>query len=621
MRRARARTRVPRPARTQRRLAALLVLIVVLLVVVVARAVAVQGVDRERYTERGLDQRVRTVHLPAQRGSIFDRNGADLALSVPQSTVWADPTMVEDPASAAAALAPVLGRDAPSLRRDLSRPDREFVYLARQVDDATARAVERLHLPGVALLDEPKRFYPGGDLAAPVLGVAGIDDVGLGGLESAYESLLRGRPGEMVAERDPKGREIAQGLVSRRAAVRGQDLVLTLDQAMQYQTEQVLLEQVDATRAKGGMAVVADVRSGAVLAMASVDGPPPGADDPGADATTGPDGATDAPTESQVAPHTARNRPVTDVFEPGSTNKVVTISAALEAGLVAPSTRFNVPDSIEMAGRTFHDAEEHDPAWWTVSDILSESSNVGTIKIGQLLGKERLDAALRSFGFGSRTGVNFPGEAAGILVDPDDYSGTSMATVPVGNGLAVTALQMLDVYVTLARGGVAVPPRLVEATIDAQGRRRPLARGDEHRVVSRRTADAVTAMLTRVVEEGTGRNAAVPGYTVAGKTGTARKAPYDHPPYKYVSSFVGFAPAEAPRLAAIVVLDSPEGQIYGGEVAAPAFARIMQYALRLEQVPPTRPIDGPAATGATRTAAGSDRGRAGEAATESGRSG
>lgn len=578
---------------------------VVLLVAVVVRAAAVQGVNRDRYAEAGLDQRVRTIHLPAQRGSIFDRNGSDLALSVPQSTVWADPTQVRDPEAAAAALAPVLDRDVAGLRRALSTPDREFVYLARQVDDATARAVEDLDLPGVSLLDEAKRFYPAGDLAAPVLGIAGIDNVGLGGLELAYEDVLRGRPGEMVVERDPQGREISQGVRSRKPAERGQDLVLTLDQSLQYQAQQVLLQQVDAAEAKGGMAVVADVRTGAILAMASVDGAP---DEP--DGATGgaAGGTTDGPdgdaARSRPAGHTARNRPVTDVFEPGSTNKVVTISAAIEAGLVGPSTRFTVPDSIEVAGRTFHDAEEHPVAWWTVSDILRESSNVGTIKIGRMLGKERLDSALRSFGFGTRTGVGFPGEAEGILVDPSRYSGTSMATVPVGNGLAVTALQMLDVYVTLARGGVAVPPRLVEATIDAEGRRRPTARGEEHRVVSARTAEAMVGMLTRVVEDGTGRNAAVPGYTVAGKTGTARKAPYDHPPYQYVSSFVGFAPAEAPRLAAIVVLDSPEGLIYGGDVAAPAFSRIMQYALRLEQVPPTRPIEGAAATGVPATEAG-----------------
>ncbi len=578
------------------------------LVAVVGRAAAVQGIDRARYTEAGLDQRVHTIHLPAQRGSIFDRNGNDLALSVPQSTVWADPTAVDDPAAAAAALAPVLGRDAASLRRALATPDREFVYLARQVDDATARAVERLHIRGVALLEEPKRFYPAGDLAAPVLGLAGIDDVGLGGLESAYEGVLQGRPGELVAERDPQGREISQGLRSRKAAERGQDLVLTLDQSLQYQAQQVLLEQVGATRAKGGMAVVADVRTGAVLAMASVDGA--GGPDRVDGASAAAAGSGEGP---RPATHTDRNRPVTDVFEPGSTNKVVTISAALEAGLIDPSTHFTVPDHIDVAGRTFKDAEEHPTSWWSVSDILRESSNVGTIKIGRMLGKERLDAALRAFGFGSRTGVGFPGEAEGILVDPSHYSGTSMATVPVGNGLAVTALQMLDVYVTLARGGVAVPPRLVEATIDAQGRRRPAARGEEHRVVSRRTAEAVTQMLTRVVEDGTGRKAAVPGYTVAGKTGTARKAPYDHPPYDYVSSFVGFAPAEAPRIAAIVVLDSPEGRVYGGDVAAPAFSRIMQYALRLEQVPPTRPIEGSAATGVPRTDGSQGAGRGADA--------
>jgi cell division protein FtsI (penicillin-binding protein 3) len=313
------------------------------------------------------------------------------------------------------------------------------------------------------------------------------------------------------------------------------------------------------------MAIVMDVRTGDILAMATVDG------------------ETDEHS-AQPAPSTQRNRPVTDVFEPGSTNKVVTVAAAIEAGLVTPDTHFEVPQAIKVDGQKFEDVEAHGTDL-TVADILRESSNVGTILIARTLGSARFDAAVRNFGFGRATGLDFPGEAPGILLPLSQYNDTSLASMPVGNGLAVTALQMLDVYVTLANDGVARQPRLVAATIDAEGRRLDLPVGTTRQVVSPSTAQQMRQMLAAVVESGTGTNAQVPGYTVGGKTGTARKPPYDKPPYRYVSSFVGFAPVENPRLAAIVVLDEPATQFFGGTVAAPVFSRIMQQALAVERVP------------------------------------
>ena len=550
---------------SRRRLGALFVVIAAAFAGVGVRLVDVQAGDRDHYRRLGLDQRVRVVTLAAERGSIFDRNGNDLAVSVSRSSIWADPRLVDRPARYARALAPIVGVGESDLRDRLGQKDRAFVYVARKVEKDVAARVRKLGLPGIGFVGETKRYYPADPLAAPLLGFVGTDNDGLAGLEVGSESALAGRPGRMEVEQDPRGRELPDGQREVRPAIRGADLVLTLDQSLQYEVERVLLEEVAATESKGGMVVLADVRTGDVLAMASVDG------------------ATD-----EMPAHAASagepNRPVTDVFEPGSTNKVVTIAAALEAGVVSPGTVFEVPQRIEVDGQEFEDVRAH-PTSMTVADIVRESSNVGTILVARALGRERFDAALRSFGFGAPTGLGFPGEASGILLPLSEYNATSLASMPVGSGIAVTAMQLLDVYMTLANDGVARAPRLVSATIDAEGNRREAALGMTHRVVSSATAQQMSQMLEAVVAEGTGTKAQIPGYAVAGKTGTARKPPYDKPPYRYVASFAGFAPAANPRLAAIVVLDEPHSNVFGGQVAAPIFARIMQYALAVERVP------------------------------------
>lgn len=563
---------------TRRRSLALLVVMALGLSAVVFRLTQVQALSAAEYAEKGAVQRVRKVTLAAERGSIFDRNGIDLALSVSQQTVWANPRVVDDPAGYAAKLAPILGVTEKTLVGRLSKKKAAFVYLARKVDEATAEAVRRLGLPGVDFVPESKRFYPSGTLAAPVLGEVGLDNQGLSGLEVTWERSLSGRPGELVVERDPEGRRIPQGRHRLRPAVRGRDLVLTLDQSLQFEVERALVDAVAGAGARGGMAIVSDVRSGAIMAMANVYG----------------DGGGIA----RPASSPERNRAVTDVYEPGSTNKVITMAGALEDALVTPETRFKVPDQLQVGNHVFSDHEPHPPMDWSVTDILVESSNIGTIMVAHKLGKERLDGYLRAFGFGSRTGVGFPGEAAGLLLDPDSWYVTSMGTVPIGNGLAVSAIQMLNVYVAIANGGVWRPPMLVGATFDADGVRHPMEPRPVRRVISARTAGMLNEMLSRVVREGTGRNAAIPGYTVAGKTGTARKPLEGARGYsgEYVASFVGFVPAEAPRLAAVVVLDEPT-PIYGGQVAAPVFARVLQYALRLERIPPPPPAPFPAQAG------------------------
>ena len=555
-------------ASPRKRMLVLFVLMGLALAGLGARLVDLQGVSSAKYARLGLDQRIHTVPLSAERGSVFDRNGEDLASSLTQKTVVADPAVIRNPTKTAAALAPVVGVPESQLLAGLSNRTSRFFYVARKVDSTVAAAVAKLKLPGIEFLPESKRFYPSGALAAPVLGFTGADNSGLAGIESGFNALLTGKSGEMRFEEDPRGREIPAGSRQLKPSKRGDDIVLTLDASLQYQAEQVLEQEVTAAQAKGGIAIVADVKTGDILAMANVD-------------------AGDATHPAQPADATEHNRALTDVYEPGSTNKLITIAAALEEKKVGPNTPISVPSSLLVGGKQFTDDESHPTEILSTADIVRQSSNIGTIQIAKQLGPTKLDQYLRAFGLGRTTGTLFPGESPGIVPQLSQYSDTSMATVPIGQGLAVTAMQTLDTFMTIANDGVTRPPRLVDATIDANGKRHERATVAGTRVVSAQTAAEMRDMLSQVVSGGTGVSAAVPGYPTAGKTGTARKPPYDKPPYKYVASFAGFAPKDSPSLAAIVVLDEPVTAIYGGTVAAPAFARIMQEALRAEHVAPT----------------------------------
>lgn len=565
-----ARPHAPR-ALAARRLLLLLAGVLLALGSISARLVQLQGIDAERYRALASAQRTQAVTIPAQRGALFDRHGATLGLSVPVASVYADPRRIAAPGRVAARLAPIVGVDAPTLRAALARRDRAFVWVARKVDAATRRRVAAADLPGIGFVEEPRRFYPAGDLAAPLLGFVGTDDQGLAGLEAAYESVLAGRPGRLVDEVDPKGRVIPAGRRVEEEARRGSDLVLTLDRSLQYEVERVLAEQVDAAGATSGMAVVRDVRTGEVLAMATVL-------------------AGNGTRPAGPAPPGSVNAPLVTVFEPGSTMKVIPVAAALERGLLRPDDTFVVPDRIRVADGVYRDDTAHGTEALTVRQILERSSNVGTILVTRRLGPEGLDEALRRFGLGRRTGTGFPGEATGIVPRRDAYTGTSMGSLPIGYGVAVTAMQLADVYAAIGNGGLLVPSRLVDAVIGPDGKRRALPRSRPRRVVSEPTAAALTDMLTSVVEEGTGRLAAVPGYRIAGKTGTARKVPYETS-QRYMASFAGFAPASRPRYAAIVVMEVPAGRRYhGGEAAAPAFSRILAAVLAAGRVPPDAPV-------------------------------
>lgn len=530
----------------------------------------VQVLSADRLEALGEDQRVRTLELPAERGSIFDRNGRELALSLRQQTIWANPRVISDPFGMAKTLAPIIGVDEDKLVERLSR-DAAFVYLARKVDDSVAEQVKNLKLPGIDLLPEPERFLPAGTLASSIIGQVGIDNEGLSGLESQFNSRLAGEPGTLVSERDPRGRPIPGGERAFRPSEAGTDLVLTLDRSLQHQTEKALASQILSANADGGTAIVMEVGTGEVLALANL--ARAGADDPDTAPPVGPAGA---------------NRAVTTVHEPGSVNKMITVAAALEEGLVSPSTELLIPDRMLVADHVFSDHDPHPTANWSVTEIMAQSSNIGAIKLGQKLGKDRLDSYLRDFGFGAPSGLDFPGESSGLLLDPDKYSGTSLATISLGQGIAVTAMQMLTAYNTVANGGEYVAPKLVRATVEPDGAINPTPDSARRRVVSPRVAEQVSDMLVEVVQRGTGELAAVEGYTVAGKTGTARKPRDGARGYEagaYVASFAGFVPAESPGLTAIVLLDEPK-PIYGGVVAAPVFAEVVRYALRLFRIPP-----------------------------------
>ena len=569
-----------------RRLRACAAGVVVAFALLGVRVVQVQALNGDVYARRAVAQSLHRSDVPADRGSIFDRNGRDLALTVRRSTVYADPTYVLDPAGTAEALAPVLGVDRQFLLGQLSDRRFRFRYLARTVSDEAQTAVRALKLPGIGFVEEPDRSYPAGPLAASILGrVGGDPPASAVGIEGLYHDLLAGAPGRIEVEVDPGGKEIPG---TRRVAIparRGSDIVLTLDEDVQWQAEHSLVDQVTATGAAGGTAMVVDLRDGDVLAMASVRG-------------VGGRGATAGPYD--------RNGALADLYEPGSTMKVVTLSWALQYGRVGPQTVFEVPDQYTVPGaeKPYQDAEPHATERWTTTDILRESSNVGTIKIAQRLTNAEMGAAQRAFGLGRRSAITWPGQSNGLLTDPDEYYATGRFSAAIGYGAAVSAAQMLGVFATVANGGVSRPLHLREATVDPDGRRTVDAVPEGNRVVSRDTARTMTTMLRRVVGAGTGACAAIPGYAVAGKTGTTKKQVDGVYTSRKIVSFIGYAPATRPRFATIVVVDSPaDPHLTGGVVAAPVWSEIMRFVLTRAGVAPDDPADGQFAAARQRSAA------------------
>ncbi|MBK9516422.1 MAG: transpeptidase family protein [Anaeromyxobacter sp.] len=554
------------------------------------RAVSLQVVQRDKLSAEARDQYVRQVVMTPRRGVIVDRAGQLLAQSGDAESVFVDPSELEaraaSPARALAQLARALRLDPRALARKVDRGGARFVWVKRRISPAEASAVRRLDLPGVQLLGETRRYYPKSTLASQVIGLTGDDGTGLEGIELQLDEVLRGEPAKVPSLRDGRGRVALQDVVGSNRAREGARVELTLDQGLQLTAEQALGAAVKGSRALSGVAIALDPATGEVLAMASWPPVDPNALKKG-----------DEP----------RNRAVSDAFEPGSTVKAFTIAGALDRGVLRPGDAIDCGAGYTVGGHVIHDHKSI--GWAGPAKVLAASSNVGAARIGARLGKRGLSEVLAAFGFGQRTGVALPGERKGLL--PYPRSDIALATQSFGQGLTASALQVVSAMGAIANGGRLMEPRLVLRTIDpADGAVIEEPRPQVVRqVVSPATAATVARWLAGVVEDpdGTGKRARPDGWRVAGKTGTAQKADPVTGGYsadRHYSSFVGFAPAQDPRVVIGVFIDEPKGEIYGGEVAAPPFRDIASYALKMLGVPPEPSDVAAGAAAATRAASG-----------------
>src|SRR3954447_26597161 len=503
------------------------------------------------------------VVVPARRGSITDDHGIELAVSEPAVDVAATPYLIKNAPAVAAELAPLLARPEDELLRQLARRDTGFAYLARRVPAAKADKAKKLGIEGLEFIPEYRRTYPLDWTASQLLGSVGTDGDGLNGLEYSLNSKLKGADGERRMVKDALGTPLE--MRDTTPVKRGETVRLTLDKRLQDRAEEVLADVGKTWQPKGATAIVMDPDSGAILALANwprVDANAPG----------------DAPDYARG------NRAISATYEPGSTFKAFTVAAALEDGKVTPDTTFDIPPVLQFSDREIHDAEDHGYETLTTSDILKQSSNIGAVLIARRVQTKPFDAWIHRFGFGKRTGVDLPGEERGIVTPLDQYSGSTMGNLPIGQGIAVTPMQMAAGYSAIANGGILRAPHIVDAV---GGKKRPLPKG--RRVISEATAASVRSMLEGVLGPGgTASGAAIKGYQLAGKTGTAQK-PDPQGGYSdtaYVASFVGFAPAKHPKLLAAVMVDEPKGEIYGGQVAAPAWKEIMNFALGYLKISP-----------------------------------
>jgi cell division protein FtsI (penicillin-binding protein 3) len=546
---------------TNRRLRASVAFVALSFLMLSGRAFYLQVVQAAELRTAAEQQHVREAKLPAGRGVIYDRQGAELAVSKRMASIVANPLLVDDPQKTAKSLASTLGIPKEQLLAGLTKAG-GYSILARMVEPSVAARALSLGLDGVEVRPTDKRVYPKGALAPQLLGCVGANGKGLAGLELEYQAVLAGQPGERDYIGDRSGRSLE--ILSDNESTDGHSIVLTIDEDIQWQAEQVLSDVLKEFGAKKATAVVLDPRTGEILAMANA---------PLFD--TNQFGNTDSLLQ--------RNMAVTDQYEPGSTFKVVTVAAALERGLVTPETHLTVEPSITVSDRVVKESHWQDlPAVrdLSVTEILAQSSNVGTIKLGQKVGKLPLVDMIRRFGFTQKTGIDFPGEAAGSMPPADKWSGSTIANVPIGQGIAATALQMAAAYATIANDGVYVQPYLVQ---------NEHIKTPTHRVISSVVAAQLREMLKDTVSDGTGTAARVQGYVVAGKTGTAEKPKLKGRGYdtdRIVASFVGMVPADSPRLVILVTVDEPATQHFGAVVAAPAFARIADFALKHLEIAP-----------------------------------
>ena len=553
----------------RRRIIPIFLLLLLSLAGVAGKLFFLQIQERDRLAERATRQYQRRLPIVSRRGTIYDRTGRELAVSLKVTSIFAQPGAVEDPVATAKALAPILEQPATEILTRLTA-DKPFVWLERQLDPAQTEAISDLSLKGIGLYPESRRYYPQQELVAHVLGMVGLDDRGLEGLERQYDDLLGGQPQFVAAEQDALGRVIFRQEEPEHPTPIF-DISLTIDEVLQYITERELQRAVERSRAKAGTAIVMDPHTGEILALANR--------------------PTYDPNNYRRAPAAARrDRAVTDAFEPGSIFKVILAAGALEEGVVRPDDLFfGENGAIEVGGVTIRDHEKY--GWLTVREILTHSSNVGAIKIGQKLGKSLYYHYISSFGFGSLTGLDLPGETPGLMRRPKSWSMLSLSVLSMGQELSVTPVQIATAFAAIANGGILVRPHVIHALRTQDGSLfREVGPVAIRRVISPETARTLLGILRGVVDEGTGKEAALEEYAVAGKTGTAQKMDpatgrYSH--QKVVASFVGAVPAESPRLVILVLIDEPETLRWGGSIAAPTFREIARDALKYLQVPPS----------------------------------
>ena len=541
--------------------------------VVLFRLVNLQVLQAAELTAKADRQHQKTVSLEGARGTIVDRHGKVLAMNMEVPSVFGIPTALESPAKTARSLSPVLHIRTDELEKKL-RQDRSFVWLARKLDPEQGHRLEHMPMEGIGLVMEGRRFYPKGPLLAHVLGFAGMDGEGLEGIERRYESQLHGEKRVVILQRDAMGRTVFPKGQAEQAPAAGHSLVITIDEVIQYIAEKELEEAVTKAHAKSGTVIVLDPQTGAVLALAISPRFDPNA----------------------VAALTAdrwRNRALTDAYEPGSTMKALVAAAALEEKVMKPSTMlYGENGRMTIANTVIHDHEKL--GWMTFAQVIQKSSNIGAAKTGMALGDQRLYRYLQAFGFGQKTEIDLPGEAGGLVKHPREWGRRSLASISMGQEIGVTPIQMVSAVAALANGGVLMKPYVVSEVRDAQGKPlRQILPQVKRRVVSPETARTVTSILEGVVTDGTGAKAAIPGFRVAGKTGTAQKIDPRTGAYSstlFVGSFVGFVPADNPRLAMIVVIDEPQGESWGGTVAAPVFRRVGEQVLNYLGVSSDEPV-------------------------------
>jgi cell division protein FtsI (penicillin-binding protein 3) len=540
---------------------------------VLFRLVNLQVLQAAELSVKADRQHQKTVSLEGARGTIVDRHGKVLAMNLDVPSVFGIPTALDSPAKAARSLSPVLHVRSEELERKL-RQDRGFVWLARKLDPEQGRRLEHISMEGIGVVMEGRRFYPKGTLLSHVLGFAGMDGEGLEGVERRYESHLHGEKRVTVLQRDALGRTVFPKRLMEESPAPGHSLMLTIDEMVQYISEKELEEAVARTHAKSGTIIVLEPQSGALLALAISPRFDPNA-------------------VSALAPDRWRNRALTDAYEPGSTMKAIIAAATLEERVMRPDTLvFGEYGRMTVANTVIHDHEKL--GWLSFAQVIEKSSNIGAAKAGMALGEQRLYRYLQAFGFGERTDVDLPGEAVGLLKNPRNWDRRSVASISMGQEIGVTPMQMVSAITAIANGGVLMKPYVVAEIRDARGRvLKQVLPQVKRRVISPETARAVTAILEGVVAGGTGGKAAISGFRVAGKTGTAQKIDPRTGTYsssQFVGSFVGFVPADNPRLAMIVVIDEPQGEAWGGTVAAPVFNRVGEQVLTYLGVPSNQPV-------------------------------